>query len=272
MNSKPHFSKETLLFLKKASRQKNSLWLDQNEEKYKEVIKAPLTALAEMLSLKLKSKAIDYHFPKRGLGRLKRASHRVSENGGGLFKNFFSYSASVPNPSRFEKNPSLFFMVDSEDTEGDEVLLAGGLYMPSSRQLKTIRERIAENPTPFEALFKDKQFQSSFKNGFSEERKSTRMPRGFDKDHPAKNWLMLQGFYVWKSYPEKIYSKNSFFEQVVKDAEQILRLNQLLDQAISGQWPSSFFQSSLKSEENRDGSPLNSVLKNTSLKLYKPDF
>jgi uncharacterized protein (DUF2461 family) len=110
--------------------------------------------------------------------------------------------------------------------------------MPSSRQLKSIRQAIATDAKPFDRLFKSSAFAARFPGGFSEERKSKRPPRGFDPNHPRIELLKHQGYFVWRSYKKREYTSPSFGEVLAKDARQILRLNDLLDQAIAGRWVS----------------------------------
>lgn len=227
----PRFSRETLQFLLKAGRQKKADWLDCSQEQYRELLLAPLLRLAKHLQKEVLPQATGYHFPGRGIGRIKRPANRVADQGGSLFKNWISYSASRPAESRFEKNPSLLFLLQPEDQE-DSVLVAGGLYMPTSRQLKAIRSAIANDATPFTKLFQSKAFKERFPGGFSLERVSTRVPRGFNPNHPKLEWLKLQGYYVWRSYPVSRFATHDFFDEVALDWLQALRLNQLLMEAI----------------------------------------
>jgi uncharacterized protein (TIGR02453 family) len=237
MSTAPQFSKQTLEFLKKASRQKKPDWLERNREAFESHVRFPLQNLSIDIAKRLRAEAPGYHFPKQGLGRLKRSAIRAQEYGS-LYRSHVSFTATVPSKSRFDHNPSVFFMIDAEDGEGDEFLLAGGLYMPSSRQLRSIRESIAANPAPYEALFRSATFRAHFPHGFSLERTATRPPRGFDPSHSHLKWLKLQGYFVWKSYRAKEYASSNFSEIVAKDARQILRLNELLEKAISGRWDS----------------------------------
>ncbi len=231
----PSFTSRTLPFVLKASRQKNVEWLEKNRDEYLSEVVEPLQAIALHLKTRLASDAPGYHFPLRGLGRLKRIASSA-ERYGSPFRDYLAYTARRPSASRFDHNPSVFLFVNPGDKEGDEVLLAGGLYMPSSRQLKSIRQAIATHARPFERLFRSSAFSSRFPGGFSDERKSTRNPRGFDPDHPKLEWLKLQGYFVWRSYTRREYTGKAFGDLLVQDAKQILRLNSLLDQAIEGRW------------------------------------
>jgi uncharacterized protein (TIGR02453 family) len=226
----PRFSRETLKFLETAGRQKRPTWLEKNLADYERLLREPLHHLARELKRELAGQAAGYHFPQKGLGRLKRPAHRVAA-GGGLFRDWMSYSASIPAKSRFDHNPSLFFLINPEDKK-DPVLIAGGLYMPSSRQLRAIREAIAEDATPFDRLFASREFKKVFPDGFSDERISSRPPRGFDPQHPRLAWLKLQGFFVWKPYSMREFSSVDFPALVARDFRQILRLNSLLYQIL----------------------------------------
>ena len=109
--------------------------------------------------------------------------------------------------------------------------------MPSSRQLRAIRESIAEDASAFEQLFKSKAFAAHFPGGFSDERIASRPPRGFDPTHPKMHWLKLQAYFVWKPYKMKEFTSPKFADIMAADCAQILRLNALLDQAIEKRLP-----------------------------------
>ena len=183
---------------------------------------------------------------------MKRPANRAREYGS-LYKDYISWSASRPTGSRFDHNPNLYFMIYPDDEDGDEVLVAGGLYVPSSRQVRSIREAIAANATPFDRLFATRDFTASFPGGFSRERTATRPPRGFDPTHPRMDWLKLQAFFVWKSYKKREFASAAFPGLVARDFRQILRLNQLLEQAIQGRSPP---QASAKKASSRRGRTL----------------
>jgi uncharacterized protein (TIGR02453 family) len=234
----PRFSKNTLPFIEKASRQKRPDWLVRNREDYENCLLEPLQGLARQLKATLTPLAPGYHFPQKGIGRLKRSANRALESGS-LFKDWVSYSASRPAESRFERNPNLFFLLQPGDEDGDEILLAGGLYMPSSRQTRSIREAIANDATAFSRLFATQAFASRFKGGFSDERISSRVPRGFDPLHPKMDWIRLQAFFVWRSYTQREFTSSGFAKLIAGDCAQILRLNALLEQATQGRWTKS---------------------------------
>src|SRR5262249_948375 len=151
-----------------------------------------------------------YHFPQKGIGRLKRSEMRAKEYGS-YYRGYLTYSAARPRKSRFEHNPNLYFMIHPGDEDGDKVLVAGALYMPSSPQGRAPREAIAQDASAFEKLFKDCAFKKRFPGGFSPEKKSSRIPKGFDPSHPRMDWIQLQAFFVWHPYTMKEFTSPKFF-------------------------------------------------------------
>jgi uncharacterized protein (TIGR02453 family) len=261
------FSTQTLAFIEKAARQKNPNWLGKNRSEYEAALLLPLQALASHLKAALAPRATGYHFPLKGIGRLKRSSRSMSESGA-IYKNWVSYSASRPSKSRFERNPSLYFGLHPGDEDGDQVLVAGGLYMPSSPQLRAVREAVAADASAFDRLFATKAFSARFKGGFSDERISTRSPRGFDPAHPRMDWLRLQAFFVWKSYSKRDFTSSRFAEEVAADWEQILKLNELLDLAVQGRLARS---TPVKASRKKEA-PLISRLEELDVVARRPDF
>jgi uncharacterized protein (TIGR02453 family) len=243
----PKFSNKTLQFILKAARQKKPEWLDRNRDEYEEVLLEPLQNMAKFLKAELSPLAPGYHFPQKGIGRIRRPAHRMAENGGKAYRDWLTYTAARPREMRFTHNPNLFFLIQPTDLE-DSVLVAGGLYMPTSQQTRAIREAIANNAAPFEQLFKSKAFANSFPEGFSDERCSSRIPKGFEPNHPKMKWIQLQAFFVWKSYSKKEFASPDFPKIVARDWRQILRLNELLDQAIQGRWIKTALQKPKRAE------------------------
>jgi uncharacterized protein (TIGR02453 family) len=268
LKSSPKFSKDTLDFLKKAGRQKKQDWLDENRDDYERLITEPLKHLASYLKSNLAKAAPGYNFPQKGIGRIKRSAIKAQEYGS-LYRDYVSYSASRPSESRFDHNPNLFFLIQTDDPDGDFVLVAGGFYMPSSRQLRAVREAIAKDASAFDRLFSSKAFSSRFPGGFSREKSATRPPRGFDPAHPRMDWLKLQAYFVWRSYQLKEFQSADFSKLVASDFKQILRLNELLEKAVQGT-----LSQTLSAEKRSSGraSSLESRLEELEMPRREMDF
>ena len=75
------FSEASLEFLKTAGKQRNPEWLEQNDAKYQLLIRLPLLTLADSLKKELAVEADEYHFPTKGIGRIKKPAHKVGLDG-----------------------------------------------------------------------------------------------------------------------------------------------------------------------------------------------
>jgi uncharacterized protein (DUF2461 family) len=139
-------------------------------------------------------------------------------------------SASRDSGSLYEDLPGLIFHFSTQD-----IYSAGGLYMPSSRQVKQIRAWIAEDASALEALFRDRSFKKRFKD-LGDERQLKTFPRGYPIDHPKMKWLKLTGWYVWRPFTKKEFFSAHFHELLAEDWRQILKLNAVLDR-YTGSWP-----------------------------------
>lgn len=225
------FSKASLDFLQSAGKQDEADWLDENNLKYQQLIRLPLMTLAEYLKSELAAESGGYHFPTKGIGRIKRPLNKVGMDGG-RFKDWVSYIATRPSESRFEKNPLLFFGLLPNDEQWKGAVIAGGLYMASSTQVRRIRRAIENDSSAFKTLFADKGFKKSFKSGFEPMVKASRCPRGFDPDHPDVEWIKLKTFFAAKKLSIQALSAKDLAENICTDFRQLLRLNALLQDAI----------------------------------------
>lgn len=226
------FSNRTLPFLTEAGQQTNPNWLDENQAIYEAHVRGPFVDVAERLKTALQPIVPDYHFPIKGIGRIKKtANHIVS--GGPCCKDWLSISISKPSPSRFERNPHLFFGILPNIPPYRGVVVAGGLFMPSGPQLKKVRNAIAQDAQAFHALFSDPAFKARFKSDFSREEVSSRPPRGVDPDHPDMVWLKLKRFLVVKKLSNTEFISQDLVPALVEDYKQLIRLNRLLEDALT---------------------------------------
>lgn len=228
---KHRFSDETIPFLTEAGQQTDPAWLDSHQQAYDEHVRSPFIEVAQTLRSKLQQSVPDYHFPTKGIGRIRKPSNKVV-SGGAHYKDWLSISASRPSGSRFERNPHLFFGILPNVEPYMGIIVAGGLFMPSGQQLKKVRHAIAADSRPFHDLFCDQTFKARFQTGFSTQSASARTPRGFDPDHPDKELLRLKAFLVIKKLSLTEFTSDTLALSLVEDFKQLIRLNRLLEAAL----------------------------------------
>ncbi len=222
------FSKKTLDFLATAGKQTSQDWLDQHEVEHESLVIEPLRELSTYAStLILKTpEARGYKFPKRGFGRLRRPAHKIGPNDP-AYREWVHLQPSRPSASRFDENPGLYFFISPQRIFG-----GGGLYMPSSRQIKKLRLWIDDDPSEMASLFKSKTFKEHFPKGFETGKCVKTYPRGFSPDHPRIAWLKLQAYYITREYSKKEFYSSEFKDLLTEDWRQAVRFNEVLYKAL----------------------------------------
>ena len=232
MPTPTRFTKATLPFLASAPRQRDPEWLTRERETFERILKTPFVTLAKALERALKPEAPRYHFPTKGIGRIQIPSFKVGR-GDPLYKDWLSIRVSIPTGSRFDYNPHCFFGLLPNEPGWEGVYVVGGLYKPKSEQIRRVRRAIADDPKPFHDLFTDPKFRARFRTDFSRAESNVRVPRDFDPAHPDIAWIKLKTFVVAKKIPPAIFTSADLADEVIKDFRQLLRLNQLLLEALA---------------------------------------
>lgn len=102
-----------------------------------------------------------------------------------------NFSASVKIGGK--KSASCGFYLHVEPEGGWGSFIAGGYWMPEAPLLKKIRQEIEFNHEEFLKILKDKNFKKHF-GALESEHTLTRVPKGFDPDHPAADFLKYTSF------------------------------------------------------------------------------
>jgi uncharacterized protein (TIGR02453 family) len=230
-NTFKKFNKNTLPFLREAGSQIKNEWLDDHESEYDQHLRGPFVALVEKLKKDLSRSAPDYHFPSRNLAKIKKMANRVTQ-GEPVNKDWVSVSVSRPQVSRFEHYPHLFFGILPDQPQWNGIFITGGLFMPTSAQMKKVRLGIAKDAKPFHTLFADAKFKKNFSEGFSKRQIGVRTPLGFAADHPDIEWLKLKNFMVERRVSVAEFTSSEFFDHVEADFHQLLKFNRLLESLL----------------------------------------
>ncbi|MBL8513844.1 MAG: DUF2461 family protein [Betaproteobacteria bacterium] len=72
--------------------------------------------------------------------------------------------------------------------------MASGIYNPPPDVLKTIRDHIVAQPALLTKALKDPAFKKTY-GDLSDEERMTRVPQGYDKEHPHAAYLMNRNYF-----------------------------------------------------------------------------
>lgn len=118
--------------------------------------------------------------------------------------------------------------------EKDKSFIAGGLYCPEAEDLKKIRKEIAFFYDDLEAILQEKNFKKEF-NDF--DRNETNVlknpPRGYEKDHPAIEFLKLKSFESTQHFDFSEVLKKDFVQNMSQKLIALRPLNEFINRALT---------------------------------------
>ncbi len=186
------FSLELKRFYQELEKNNNKDWFQANKSRYEEIVREPAKEFVYEMGLRFAKLGLPYYAdPKKSLFRINR-DIRFSANKEPYKTNFgvlFPYKF-INQAAKAVEAPGLYFHIDSKET-----FIAGGLHIPSNEKLKVLRELIAEKWKELKKVLNNKKFTEEFPSILNDDSLKT-MPRGYESDHPAAEWLKLKGYTV----------------------------------------------------------------------------
>jgi len=181
------FPPEALKFLRRLKRNNNRDWFLANKELYEEKVKGPMVDLVLALGGAMQSFAPEMIVdPKKAIYRINRDVRFSADK-----SPYKTYISAIFYPRGMEKNSSSVFYFHFSP---EELLIAGGVYMPGSKELRAIRQHIADHSERFRAILNKKEFKRTF--GEMWDGRLTRAPMGFAPDHEAIDLLRYKHYLV----------------------------------------------------------------------------
>jgi len=187
------FPPRALTFLRGLKKHNNKEWFEAHRDDYEDSLRAPMRLLIEEVDVRLAE------FIPEIVGSPKKSMFRIHRD--------VRFSK---DKSPYKTNAACWFFhrdsgggVGGEAAHGGagfyfhiapgEIFCGGGIWMPPRPALAKIRESLAHDNQGFEDIVLSKAFMKRF-GALDTEGMLTRMPRGFDVDHPAATWLRYQSF------------------------------------------------------------------------------
>lgn len=224
------FPREGLDFLKKLKKNNSKDWFQPRKGEYEELVKFPMQCLIATLGAMLKPELPNYAFnPKKSIFRINR-DVRFSKDKS-PYKTNIGASFNLANRTREAVElPGFYLHIEPKTKESEGVFAGGGLYMPSSAQLKIIRAKIAREAERFTEVITEKSFKGFFGEIHGEKLKTA--PQGFDATHPMIEHLKLKQFFVLRSFEDDDCLKPQFAQQVAETFRAQISLVDFLNEDL----------------------------------------
>jgi uncharacterized protein (TIGR02453 family) len=203
---KSPFTAKTLSFLRALKRNNDREWFRTRKPQYEEHVRGPMVALLDRLAVDLRSFAPELVCePRVSLYRIYRDT-RFSADKSPLKTHV---AAHFP-PRGFPRGEGagLYFHVAP-----GEVWIGGGLYMPSSSDLRLIREHIAANYKGLSRIVNGAVFRQTV--GTLDGEQLSTMPRGYLKVHPAADYLRFKQFLAGREFEPAFATDDRFYSELL---------------------------------------------------------
>jgi uncharacterized protein (TIGR02453 family) len=190
-----------LRWLRKLKKNNDRAWYAENSAEYNEKIKPAWEDL--IATLIVAAIPIDARYayvdPRACLFRLAR-DIRFSKD-----KTPFKtgVSAWISPFGKHGSNPGFYVRIEP----GNNVFSAG-IYVPERPVLDGMRERIADDATPFARILAAKKMQPYMPLRTDP---LVRVPRGYPKDHPRAEWIRARNYLVRRTFGDAEIAKNGAF-------------------------------------------------------------
>ena len=113
-----------------------------------------------------------------------------------------------------------------------ECMLAGGIWRPDPKKLKSIRDAIDYNGDDFVRIINRPEFKKRF-GGLYQDIRLTKVPKGFDAIHPHLELLKNKTFAVACSISRKQVMAADFKDLVIAVYQEMLPFRRYLNEAIT---------------------------------------
>jgi uncharacterized protein (TIGR02453 family) len=202
----PGFTPKTLAFLRALKRNNRREWFHERRADYDRHVHEPMLAIVERLAVDLARVAPEVvASPKISMFRPWRDT-RFSADKAPLKTHV---AAVFPHRALGRmQGAGLYFEVAP-----GHVWIGGGLYAPDPAMLHAVRRHIVDEHETLSRLVKAKPFRTLL--GAMQGDRVSRMPRGFDADHPAAEVLRHKQFLAAREEPAAFAAQPDFYAQLV---------------------------------------------------------
>ena len=214
---------KVLGFLKQLAENNNREWFNDNRKWYEES-REKLLFLTDVLINEIGDfdPAVRGLQPKDCVFRIFR-DVRFSKDKRPYKTNFGSF---ICKGGRKSMNPGYYFHI-----EPGGCFIAGGVYMPPSPVLRSIRNYVADQAEEFLEITSESDFKKQFPEMYDDKLKLA--PKGFPKDHEHIDLLKYKSYIFSKTLADRVVTSDDYIKKVVQFYEQLYPVNVFLYEALA---------------------------------------
>lgn len=218
------FSAKAFWFLRELEKNNDRQWFAGHKEVFEEQVRWPMVELVRRVSDELRRLAVEYvpEKPEKAIYRIYRDTR--------FSKDKTPYKTQVSamfQHRRIAKNrgAGLYFEVTRK-----HVGIAGGLYMPEPEQLQAVRKYMVGHWQELGKLCGAGALVKRF--GAVQGESLARVPKGFEADSPAAEWLKRKQVYFYMERDAKLARSGAIVKELVSGFKLLLPMVEFLNEGI----------------------------------------
>lgn len=216
---------QTLRFLTQLKKNNNKAWFDAHRPQY-EAAKIDFSNFIQLLidALQKTDTTITGLTSKECMFRINR-DVRFSKNKQPYKTNF---GASIKRGGRKSGFAGYYFHCEPGNS-----FIGGGLWMPEAAQLKNVRQEIDYNWEELQSILKEKNFKKFYGDLYKANEVSlSTMPKGYEKDNPAADYIKLKSFIAETSVSDEELTKASLHKKTLAAFEALQPMLDFINKAL----------------------------------------
>ncbi|MDX2194869.1 MAG: DUF2461 domain-containing protein [Cytophagales bacterium] len=216
-----------LSFLSELKENNNKLWFEANRGKYESVKKDWEKFVSQLIkNVALFDKDIAALEPKDCVFRINR-DVRFSADKSPYKTNMGAYLSKGGKKSTFA---GYYIHI-----EPNESMIAGGIWMPDAPTLFKVRQEIDYQLDTFTKILKNRNFTHTFGHSLYEGdgSKGKLVPKGFDKNSPAAEYLKYKSFIGSKAIKNEELLSGLVLKDAIESFKIVKPLNDFINKALS---------------------------------------
>ncbi len=201
----PGFPAAGLEFFRKLQRNNRREWFQPRKAIFEETVKQPMRELVAAVNEAMKKFAPQYVTdPDKAIYRIYRDT-RFSKD-----KTPYKVHLAASFPRQGTPAGAGFYLAVSHK----EVAIGGGIYMPTPETLLAMRSHVAEHYQEFRKIVAKPNVRQLF--GALQGAQLTRVPKGFDREHPAADLLRHKQYILYVELEPGLATTPNLYAEVVK--------------------------------------------------------
>jgi uncharacterized protein (TIGR02453 family) len=224
-NTFPGFSPKALAFFRQLERNNKREWFQPRKDQFEQLCRAPMIELVTQLLDELREFAVDHVLePNKAIYRIYRDTRFSKDK-----SPYKTHIAAIFPHARLPKHAGAGFYL-AVSHEG--LSIGGGSYGPGPVELAALRRNIVEDFKAFRKLAEDRALRRAM--GQMQGEQLSRVPKGFDADHPAADVLRRKQIYWFTVLKPEIALKPGVRKTIVERFRLMAPVVEWMNDAILG--------------------------------------